>query len=448
MNHLFYSISRLTNISLVLCSLLIPALHQAQTISKPVICGNEIFHDILEKHYPALLENFNSAFDAASQSSRGHRSDPMEVNVVVHIIWRADDENLHDSIIQNQIEILNNDFNKLNADTGNLRLLFQPVAGNANIHFNLASVIRVHTDQLFSVDILGENLLSEVKHNAGGGSDAVDPEHYINIWVCKIQPIIIFGLEVGQVFGFSFPPNNLPNWPAENGAPGPDEDGLVIDYRVFGGNNPSTIVIPGTTDILTVKGRTPVHEMGHYLGLRHIWGDGGLLGPNDCAQSDGIDDTPYADAQSNFDCDKTKNSCPQLEDFYAADVPDLVENFMDYAAEDCMNMFTQGQVDLMRNVLLEQRNGLLTLVGATHSIADHANLSVTPNPANDVLNVQLMDRVDVIRQIRLIDFKGKIMDVISTSNSHIPVNHLPAGMYVVDVISDKGRFASKLVIQH
>ncbi|HEX5112002.1 MAG TPA: zinc-dependent metalloprotease [Saprospiraceae bacterium] len=444
----FYSISRLARLSLVLFSLLIPALHQAQTISKPVICGNEIFHDILEKHHPALLENFNSTFDAALQSSRDHRSDPMEVNVVVHIIWRADDENLHDSIIQNQIEILNNDFNKLNADTSNLRLLFQPVAGNANIHFNLASVIRVQTDQLFSVDILGENLLSEVKHDADGGSDAVDPEHYINIWVCKIQPIIIFGLEVGQVFGFSFPPNNLPNWPAGNGAPSPDEDGLVIDYRVFGGNNPSTIVIPGTSDLLTVKGRTPVHEMGHYLGLRHIWGDGGLLGPNDCAQSDGIDDTPYADAQSNFDCDKTKNSCLQLEDYYAADVPDLVENFMDYAAEDCMNMFTVGQADLMRNVLLESRNGLLALVGGTHSVANQSTLSVNPNPAHDMLNVQLMDKDDEIRQIRLIDFNGKIMDVVTASNNNIPVSHLPAGMYVVDVISGKERFIGKLVIQH
>jgi hypothetical protein len=257
---------------------------------------------------------------------------------------------------------------------------------------------------------------------------------------------------VGQLFGFSFPPNNLPNWPTENGAPTPGEDGLVIDFRAVGANNPNTILNPGTSETLVVKGRTPVHEMGHYFGLRHIWGDGGLLGPNDCQQSDGIDDTPYADAQSNFDCDTSKNTCGQLEPFYNADVPDLVENYMDYASEECMVMFTHGQVDLMRNVLLDPRSGLLENVSATNDLTISSAIKISPNPANDVLTVQLMDDGDKIQMINLVDFNGKIIlqqrDFSTSSKARLSINDLPSGMYIMEVISSKGRQTGKVIIQH
>ena len=406
---------------------------------KPIICGNEVFHDILEKHYPALLDNFNTTFEEAKQLPRDHRSNPLEVKVVVHIIWNDDVENLDDSIVYNQIEVLNRDFNKLNPDTNQLRSLFKPVAGNANIHFTLASIVRVHTSQLFSVDILGTNLLAEVKHDADGGSDAWDPNRYINIWVCKIQPLVIFGLEVGQLFGFSFPPNNLPNWPTDSGSPNADEDGLVIDFRVFGANNPNTVIIPGTTDLLAVKGRTPVHEMGHYFGLRHIWGDGGLLAPNDCAQSDGIDDTPFANAQSNFDCDTTKNTCTQTEPFYNADVPDLIENYMDYSSEECMDMFTQGQVDLMRSVLLGPRVSLLSNPSAVKEIADHSTISIFPNPVSDQLTVTFNQPVSSSVDIRLLDVNGRIVlekneiELDGKNQVTMDSKDLPSGIYLVQV---------------
>jgi hypothetical protein len=226
----------------IISSLLIPVfltfhLH-AQEISNPVICGNEIFNQIVSKNYPDLRKNWNSLFDEAKAQGRDWRSGALEVNVVVHVVWKNAVENLDDSIIYNQIAVLNNDFNRLNADSSNLRSQFVPVAGKANIHFNLAAIVRQQTTEDFSIDYFGTNVLPEVKHKDQGGSDSWDPDHYINIWICKIQPIMIFGHEAGQVYGFSFPPNNLPNWPSGNGAPSPDEDGLVIDYRVFGANNP------------------------------------------------------------------------------------------------------------------------------------------------------------------------------------------------------------------
>ena len=113
----------------------------------------------------------------------------------------------------------------------------------------------------------------------------------------------------------------------------------------------STNILAGLND----AGRTGTHEVGHYLGLRHIWGDG------DCTMDDGIDDTPTAannsqtQDPSNLMCTQAhgKDSCPN------DGLPDMVENYMDYYIESCQNMFTQEQVDLMRAMLEGPRADLV-----------------------------------------------------------------------------------------
>lgn len=418
----------------------------AQNLQRPILCGNEVFTDILHSRYPSLRDAFNETFTSASRSAVPRGNDSLTIPVVVHVVWKEEAENLHDSIILNQMEILNQDFNRLNPDTGNLRSIFEPVAASADIHFELAAIVRVQTDQLFSVELLGTNLLPEVKHNTLGGSDAWNTEHYLNIWICKIQPIEIFGIVVGQILGFSFPPNNLPNWPENVGAPQPDEDGVVVDYRVIGSNNPNGLENPVDMTPLVVKGRTPVHEVGHYLGLRHIWGDGGLLGPNDCAQSDGIEDTPFANSESQFDCDTSKNTCAQIEAYYNADMPDLIENYMDYAGEGCMNMFTQGQVDLMRNVILGPRIGLTEGPLSTKPGNAHAELSVYPNPAKDHFVCRIEHGADSHIFLRLLNLSGQVLmrkeEFLSTDNQEVKLSTdgLVPGVYILEVRI--GRFIS------
>jgi len=424
-----------------------------QSQTRPILCGNELFSDIVRNNYPALQEAFDNTFTSALTGKPQRGQDPLTVNVVVHIVWKAAAENLDESIILDQLRILNEDFNQLNTDQVNLRSQFQPEAGAAGINFQLAQIIRVETEAEFAVDLLGTNLLPEVKSDILGGSTAWDPEQFLNIWVCKIQPIEIFGIEIGQILGFAFPPNNLANWPPDSGAPDLFEDGVVIDYRVFGSNNPNTIDIPGGGGQLPVKGRTPVHEVGHYFGLRHIWGDGGTLGPNDCAQSDGIDDTPFANAQSAFDCDTTKNTCAQVEMHYGQDTPDLVENYMDYASEECMNMFTNGQVALMRNVLEGPRSGLLMPFSAVTEAAQSLSLNIIPNPAAGHFAVELEIREKFTGTLRILDANGQIIQ----TNAHQPFSPgrhriefddltLVPGMYFVEIRNEQGVFAKKLII--
>ena len=427
----------------------------AQNTRLPIICGQEVFSHIVQEKYPERAAAIQATFEEAKRLGRHEvrQRSPLTIQVVVHVVWNETEENLSDDIIEDQIRVLNEDYNRLNADTADLREEFQYVAGNADIHFELAQIVRVQTQELFEIDVLGGDLLSSLKSDATGGSDAWDTEHYLNIWVCKIQPTTIFGLEVGQILGFAFPPDGLSHWPEGSSAPTAGEDGVVIDFRAFSSINPNTVENPTDGSILQFKGRTPVHEVGHYLGLRHIWGDGGLFGPNDCAQSDGVDDTPFANAQSEFDCDKTKNSCEQVELFFNEDPLDLVENYMDYSSEECMNMFTKGQVEIMRGVLMGPRAGLLNSV-STHQPVSVFHCSLAPNPANDrsLLRFQLPEAGEV--SIRVVSADGRqVIDLPSQQYGSglqqvsLDTKRLATGMYLVQVQSGASTEVKKLAVQ-
>ena len=414
-----------------------------------ILCGQEWMGNYLHTHYPDYAEAVDHTFSTCRQPGTDLR-DELVIPVVVHVVWNAPEENLSQELIEAQIATLNADFNRENADTANLRPIFQSVAGDAQIRFELVTIERVQTTATFDLDVLGGSLLPEVKSTALGGSDAWDPEHYLNLWICKIQPIAIGPIVLGQILGFAFPPADLDNWPPGSSAPDPGEDGVVIDFRAIGPNNPNPIEIPGGVGNLIVEGRTATHEVGHYLGLRHIWGDGGTFGPNDCAQSDGVDDTPFADSQSNFDCDTTRNTCTQVEAYFGADVPDLIENFMDYASEDCMNMFTAGQVNIMRNVLTGPRSGLLETTSIAHPEPEADVAQLIPNPAASSTTLVLAKPLDTARQLHVLDAYGRVVFTMPVQAGQqqilMPVTNLPNGIYALR-LSGSG-LREWLVVQH
>jgi len=419
----------------------------------PILCGNEVFDHILKNRYPELRQAFQAGFEENLNRppAAGDRS-PKTIRVVVHVVWNNPEENLADSIILNQIAVLNEDYNRQNADTANLRPAFQPVAGNPQVSFELAEIVRVQTSALFELDLFGTSVFANLKTTAEGGSDARDPNKYLNIWICKIQPIAFGGITIGQVLGLAFPPNNLGHWPPDTGAPTPEQDGVVLDFRVIGRNNPNLIAIPGGTGNLVVRGRTATHEVGHYLGLRHIWGDGGILGqPNDCNQSDGIDDTPFANAQSAFDCDKTRNTCPNVEPFYNSDMPDLVENYMDYSSEACMNMFTQGQAGMIQNVLDGPRKSLVQTSSSPAPLAEGTLPILFPNPARAGRTWLSLPAGWQPRAIDLFGPEGRIVRSVPVSDPSgqlaLDTGNLPAGWYAVRVQTADRVWVERLLIQ-
>ena len=402
-----------------------------------IISDHDYVIDYLEKKHPGFKNAYAKTFDDAKTFS--NKSGQLHtINVVVHVVWNDPSENLDDSIIFNQFEILNEDFQRLNSDTSNLRAIFQPVAGNPNIEFNVYDIIRVQTNETFGISLSG--LPDHVKQTSQGGSDAFYPEYFLNIWICKLDNLF------GALFGYAYPPAGLANWPPNSNAPSPELDGVVLDYRTVGNNNPNVYPNPngGVFDLI---GRTAVHEVGHYLGLRHIWGDGGgIFGGSSCGADDGCLDTPNQGYQSNFDCDTTLNTCIDSigNNVDPNDLPDLIENHMDYSSESCSNMFTMEQSVIMRGILENER---MDLINPPLSLDQHniTSIHVFPNPAKHIVNIEI-PKTNQLNQLKIVDVSGRLIfqQFFEEEAITVDLGNFKKGIYVVNVNSN---YNSRLVIQ-
>ncbi|MFA5573597.1 MAG: zinc-dependent metalloprotease [Brumimicrobium sp.] len=400
-------------------------------------CGYDHYIRQMNEKYPGFKKAVNQSFDYAQNNKPKSSGEIHTIPVVVHVVYNDETQNLHDSVIHNQIAVLNRDFQRLNADSIDLRPEFEPYAGRANIEFKLATVApdgsftnginRVYTDKTHFLELIFGMLpntesIEDVKYTNRGGVDPWDVDHYMNIWVCNLED----ENESPSVLGMATPPAGLPNWPAD-ATPGMI-DGVVIHYRSFGGNNPHPLVMGGQT--FEVLGRTAVHEVGHYLGLRHIWGDADMSGLNpSCNGDDGIADTPNANTQASFVCNKTKNTC--VDDIDGVDLPDMVENYMDYSNEPCQVAFTKGQVEHMVSTLVNFRPGLLEdeVLSIQKDVVNEFVLY--PNPANNI--VVLKSKQFLNNTISIVDLNGRtVKEVVANGyKTTIDIKDLSNGIYQV-----------------
>lgn len=368
-------------IVLLFCSLFLAHFLGAQ--AAPAGCGYDHYVQALEAAHPGFREATERAWPRLQSGQATPRDlEVYTIPVVVHVVWQEESQNLSDSLVQDVIKGLNEDYRRLNADAANVREVFDSRVGDPFIEFELVGIERVFTEATFELDLLGGSLPDNVKQSSLGGSDAWSTDQYLNIWVCN--------LEGGSLLGYAYPPADLAHWPADAAAPSPGLDGVVIHTPAFRrtGEHTASGLLGGGDMTVPIRGRTVTHEVGHYLGLRHIWGDGllSIFGLPDCDADDGVADTPNQGTNSQFACDEDQNTCEEAE---GEDLPDMFENFMDYASEDCMNSFTQGQIAIMRGVLEQQRAGLIGGTVATDSpAAETGELRVFPNPARDLITLE------------------------------------------------------------
>lgn len=418
----------------------------SQTIHK---CASHEAIQYQESITPGFIEQVNHVFNTSKAYSANNNEKSgsiYNIPVVVHIVHNTPEQNLADSVIFNQIQVLTDDYNRMNADTVNMRSDFDIVAGSPQINFTLAQIdpngqtttgitrTSTATTSFGSFAFLTGDFtdLEKVKSTIDGGQDPWDQSRYLNIWVCNMS-INILGQETTALLGYATPPAGLPNWPA--GSVPNLNDGVVIQYQAFGSNNPN--ILDAGNGPVDVRGRTACHEVGHYLGLRHIWGDG------DCNEQDGIDDTPNADAQSNQDCDFTKNTC--VDDIQSIDLPDMVENFMDYSEETCQNSFTQGQVDLMHGVLDNERYDLVHNNPASINEINAFEYNLFPNPASNKFTIKSLDKIE---SIKIVSITGQTLKTLNVNASSIQVNtnDLSAGIYYVIVKGENQQTSSESLI--
>lgn len=420
--------------ALLLCGLFAKAQHYS-----PCLFENAV--QAMEAAHPGYRSAAKKTYDRLNSGIQNRTDEIYTVQVVVHVVWKENDENIPMSQIEAQMEELNRCYRRRNADTINMRAVFQPVAGDPHIEFNLAEVRRVQTNALFAptFSLTATTMPDEVKQSDEGGSDAADPDHFLNIWVCKIQPLSIFGQE-SPILGYAYPPADLDNWPTGSEAPFKNLEGVVIDFRAFG---KGSFTVPGVGS-LPIEGRTTVHEVGHYLGLRHISGDGfsGLLGIPDCDADDGLADTPNQGFQSQFDCNAAQNTC----DEGAGDLPDMIENYMDYSRETCQNTFTKGQVNIMRNVLEGPRRGLLE-TSSVETPQFEQFIEISPNPSTALFYIKTPADM-AVKNLRISDALGRQIEQVSNpATNFIDLSAQPRGVYWLSFYFENGKMSSRKLLK-
>ncbi len=378
--------------------------------------------DLSEEAHLGYKDHLYRTIESVAEKSINRNDDIYKIKVVFHVVYKNDNENVSDELLNNQIRVLNECYRRQNADTSNLRSIFEPVAADTGIEFEIDEIIRVKTTANFEPTLSA--LPDEVKQTSRGGSDAKDPDKYLNIWVCQILPINFFGFS-SPVLGYAYPPANLPHWPEGSAASQKGFEGVVLDYRAV---KDKSYDIPNFGSI-PMEGRTAVHEVGHYLGLRHISGDGGLLGVN-CEGTDGVDDTPTQGKQSDFNCDKNQNTCGAGQ---SGDLPDMIENYMDYSSESCQNTFTKGQAAIMRGVLQTLRKDLLSHTSNADDLIAEATIEFVPNPANQHFYIKGLDD-HKLHKVVVFDMLGQqILNQEVRNYTEISVSEFKSGMYLVKI---------------
>lgn len=335
----------------------------------------------------------------------------VNIPVVVHVVYNSGEQNISDQQIRSQIEALNKDFRKLNADTANIPAHFRPFAADARISFSLANtdpkgfattgIIRKQTS------VKGFLMDDAVKVTATGGDDAWDSNSYLNIWVCNLG---------NGILGFSSPL-------------GADSkvDGVVIKFSAFG--------TTGNVNAPYNKGRTTVHEVGHWLGLVHIWGD------QDCGD-DFIDDTPPQKTSSR--------GCPTGTVVTCGNAPtgNMYMNYMDLTDDPCMNMFTLGQTSRMRHLFdtAAPRAKLLASKGSSGvglqppveiPAVGYPAAFISPNPARNELIVDFGSNATSAmgETINVYSQYGQLMmkKIVTSTKMYLNISSFAVGVYYVRV---------------
>lgn len=360
---------------------------------------------------PGLCQNIRScAFTTSRTSTSARRADTdtgekLFVPVVFHIVFNEQEQSITDEQVYSQLAVLNEDFSRKNADSVNTLAVFRAVAASTNIQFYLAdiegkpAITRTKT----SHEPFGND---DLHFTARGGRDAWNPATHLNIWIAHLA---------AGVFGYASTPGGLSF-----------KDGVALHYNYVGRNGSA---IPPFH-----LGRTLTHEVGHWLGLDHPWGEGG------CQGDDGLSDTPAQQGPS-AGCDLDLVSCGERS---------MVQNFMGSSDDGCMNLFTRDQRAKMRSTLITERPASFTrefLITAIE-LQKEDEAIIYPNPVTDPRWVHVETSKAPVTQIQLTDILGRVVTCrirqVSERKFQVHLEGLANGIYLVRIQTEERLHLVKL----
>ncbi len=427
-------------------------------------CGTEVLREHLSSIFPnadAMLRETVAKNVALSQSYRPNlktTANAGAVPVIFHIVLNETQIAKLGGVegiarrVDSQMAVINRDFNRENADSVKIPAAFRPLYGDAGIRFSLAhrkpDGSATPGFEILSTSVSGYEESGGTGSGMGftaakflnGGVTAWNPDVYLNVWV--INPLD--NGKASGILGLCIPPY-FQNY----GIPGmtKNELGVVLNWGAFGVRTVFTdYYVSGITG-----GRTLTHELGHYFGLMHIWGDDDGKCVGNGGKDDGISDTP-PQGDASYGC----LTYPHYDSCAKSGDGTMFMNFMDYVNDACMQMFTNGQAAVMNVMVapgqqsypLTQNPDVLLWPTAVSDVATtEAALNIYPNPASGRVYIS----GTALKEVRIYDVTGKMLlhpavDPAASQNN-IDISSLPGGMYLVHCTTGAGTVIKKLMVQ-
>jgi hypothetical protein len=426
------AISRLVYILYIflVCS---PILTFAQNYQR---CLTTRYDSLLTVKYPALSASKRQLNTLIKQKQASARINAEEgiivIPVVVHVVHHTssgaiggpNNGNISKEQIDSQIEVLNEDYRRKLGTNGYNE---NPVGDDMEIEFRLATrdpdgnptdgVTRTYnTMESFDIDQDDETLKSII---------VWPTNRYLNIWVTTLK---------NRYLGYA----QFPVVDNINGLPDlgklANTDGVVINHTNFG-RKTGTV-----TSNVYGEGRTTTHEVAHWLGLLHTWGD------QECGE-DYCADTPSATGPNNtVVCNEMFSNCQ------ATFTRNMIENFLDYSPDKCMNVFTMDQKARIRSVLqLSQRRAELVKKAGEAFESGLVTMKLQPNPAkDDKVTIELTYTNLSEVSLQVVSATGQRMNELNYRLSgykiELDTRNLPAGVYIVQVSSPKETRTARLMV--
>lgn len=352
-------------------------------------------------------------FDDRKTESRNTET----ICMVIHIIQRASEVQISDARVQSQIDRINRDFQGLDDNLSLIPEVFHEDIAFPNFKFVLADedpnglpssgIVRKETTipnigSRFSID--GKKA---IKFNSLGGSNAWHPESCINVWVGATNDVF------GETSSLELA--------------GTEEDGIIIATDAFG-----IVPTPREEFLGTALGRTLTHELGHYFGLAHLWGSEQGCNTDD----DGIEDTPEQEGPYL--------RCPLFPQV-SCNSSDMFNNYMDFTNDECLLFFTNGQVQRMRDVLLDVRSSVRV---SSNELSIEEDPIFEVRQSDTTLEIVHDNQASSAATVSIFNTSGQLMlkEQLNSINVHtIDTNSLPRAVYILSILDVNSRFTQTFI---
>lgn len=363
----------------------------------------------------------------AKAGARTAADEIVTIPVVVHVVHNRTDNvtggagngNISEAQIQSQIDVLNEDYGNKSGYKG---FYTDSLGVDTGIRFKLVSIVRTYNAASQFSPITDAGKLAEI-------SPAWFTNRYLNIWVTRLNDRYLGTSQFPVVTEINSRTNGLST--TENEEEDALTDGLIIDFRYFGRN------ADAITSRIYNLGRTTTHEVGHWLGLIHIWGDA-TCGTDYC------DDTPVANTKN----ETTDISCSPVYSQCRGGVVtrNMIENYMDYSPDICMSIFTNDQKERMHAVLeLSPRRA--KMVEYSKITSDQLMVEIYPNPVSETLTANVFTPQLETYTVSVFNQKGQQVLGDMVNRTYLNVKNFPSGLYYYKVKTANQTVTKRFVVR-